>query len=245
MVQVEKNDDKMSIRKLPVIGTDFPADAVILAAGDFPARPAARAWFERLPDRIFCCDRGVENLLQAGYRPQAVIGDGDSVSAATRKALGEIFIQIDEQEDNDLSKTMRHVCSLGYRHIVILGATGAREDHTLGNLSLLADYALEADVIMETDYGRFVPICQDTVFRSFPGQQISIFPLDGQRLTLEGLRWPLQGKKLRRWWEATLNEALGSTFTVRTEGWTLVYLLRDDPSYEAEPRQRDSEVSRE
>jgi len=58
---------------------------------------------------------------------------------------------------------------------VIVGATGKREDHTLGNISLLADYMKTAKVVMVTDYGIFTPMQGITEFTSHKGQQVSLF----------------------------------------------------------------------
>lgn len=53
---------------------------------------------------------------------------------------------------------MRYARGEGFRRIDILGATGKREDHTLGNISLLFDYMRQGlDVTMQTDYGSFTP----------------------------------------------------------------------------------------
>ncbi len=46
-----------------------------------------------------------------------------------------------------------------------------------------------------------------------------------------GLRWPLDGFHARRWWQASLNEALGTEFSLRTEGHLVVF-----QTYEAKER---------
>ena len=61
---------------------------------------------------------------------------------------------MEDQEINDLTKSVRFAHTQGYREVLILGATGLREDHTLGNISLLMDYAhLFKRVEMLSDYG--------------------------------------------------------------------------------------------
>ena len=39
----------------------------------------------------------------------------------------------------------------------------------------------------------------------------------------EGLRWPLADFHARRWWQASLNEATSTAFTLRSEGWLVVF----------------------
>jgi len=198
-------------------------DAIILAAGDFPTHPAALQMLEHYRDRIICCDGAAKALLQAGYYPQAVVGDGDSLSPETHNAVSNRFICNPDQETNDLTKAFHYALSQNYRKILILGATGKREDHTLGNISLLADYMDHAEVSMMTNYGTFTPATGNTVFTSCPGQQISVFCMDQSPLTLRGLKWPLENRKISRWWQATLNEALSDHFEVITSGKVIVY----------------------
>jgi len=110
------------------------------------------------------------------------------------------------------------------RRLTILGATGRREDHTLGNISLLADYqARGLDVEMWTDYGVFTPATGCQTFASRAGQQVSVFCLDDAPLTLRDVRWPLEGRRITRWWQASLNEALTDTFRIETRGRVIVF----------------------
>lgn len=202
----------------------YLADVLILAAGDFPSHPEALKQLEKYRDRILCCDSAAETLLHQGYQPMMVIGDGDSISETTRRQLGNHYLKIEEQDDNDLTKSVHYAIAQGYRRLIILGATGKREDHTLGNISLLADYIDEVEVVMQTDYGYFVPIRQNTRFSCQKGQQISFFCMDAIPITLEGLKWPLKNQVLTRWWQATLNEAVSDHFEVKTQGHVIVFL---------------------
>ena len=107
-----------------------------------------------------------------------------------------------------------------------MGATGIREDHTLANISLLADYSLRIEGIsMLTDYGRIDVVSRFTRMNSYPGQQVSLFAIDPQTIvSVEGLKYPLVRRKLSNWWQGSLNEALESVFVVKPEkGAVLVY----------------------
>ena len=109
----------------------------ILAAGDFPTHPAPLAALAGA-EHVVCCDSAARRLLDYGREPDAVVGDMDSLSPELRQHLGKRIHQVDEQDDNDLAKAFRFALSQGWRDIVILGATGKREDHTLGNIAWLA-----------------------------------------------------------------------------------------------------------
>ena len=200
------------------------ADAVILAAGDFPTHPIPLGMLTKAAGRIICCDGAADRLLAAGFMPMAVVGDGDSISPEARERLSDRLHIESEQETNDLSKAVRYAVRQGMHRLLILGATGRREDHTLGNISLLAsyqDYGL--DVEMWTDYGIFTPATGRQTFASHAGQQLSVFCLDDAPLTLLDVRWPLEARSITRWWQATLNEALTDTFRIETRGRIIVF----------------------
>ena len=200
------------------------ADAVILAAGDFPTHPIPLGMLTKAADRIICCDGAADRLLAAGFTPMAVVGDGDSISPEARERLSDRLHIESEQETNDLSKAVRYAVRQGMHRLLILGATGRREDHTLGNISLLADYqARGLDVEMWTDYGVFTPATGCQTFASRAGQQVSVFCLDDAPLTLRDVRWPLEGRRITRWWQATLNKALTDTFRIETRGRVIVF----------------------
>ena len=198
-------------------------DAVILAAGDFPSHSIPLQVLEQYHDRIICCDGAADTLIQSGFYPKIVIGDGDSISPETRIALFDRIICDKDQETNDLTKAFRYAISQNFKRLLILGATGKREDHTLGNISLLVDYMDHAEIRMLTNYGVVIPVAGNAVFKSCPGQQISVFCMDQSPLTLSGLKWPVENRIINRWWEATLNEALSERFEIKTTGRVVVF----------------------
>ena len=112
----------------------------------------------------------------------------------------------------------RHDCHGDTLQVNILGATGLREDHTLGNISLLAHYMERypnVEFVMRSDFNTFYPMQGTRQFASEKGQQVSLFSLTPEvPVSVSGLRYPIESRCLRSWWEGTLNEALGDTFEV-------------------------------
>ncbi len=194
--------------------------AVILADGEFPRNAVAVKILRTVP-AVVCCDGAARKLLAHGVQPEAIVGDGDSLSRKIRERYASVIYCEKEQETNDLSKAFRYCLARGWRDILILGATGKREDHTLGNVSLLMDYMEHARVQMLTDYGLFTPVCGDAELESFPGQQVSVFNMGCTLLEGENLVYPLS--VFTNWWQGTLNEATGKSFKLFTDGKILVY----------------------
>jgi thiamine pyrophosphokinase len=126
-----------------------------------------------------------------------------------------------------LTKAVKFAVSLSMKKIAILGATGKREDHTLGNIGLLADYMDIADVVMFTDYGCFFPIAGNRIVQAQPGQQISFFCMDVAPLTVGGVKWLIKNRMLTRWWQGTLNEVIEQNVEIETQGKVVVFLKYD------------------
>jgi thiamine pyrophosphokinase len=202
-------------------------DGVIVAAGDFPGHEIPVSVLEWNRDRIISCDSAADELLRQGYMPKYGIGDGDSMSPEAKERLAGRLIIESEQENNDLTKAVKFAVSRGMKKIAILGATGKREDHTLGNIGLLADYMDIADVMMFTDYGCFFPISGKREIPCYVGQQISFFCMDAEFLTVRGVKWLIENRRLTRWWQGTLNEALEEKIEIETQGKVVVFLKYD------------------
>lgn len=197
----------------------------ILADGAPPTHPAARAAFDAA-SRLVCCDGAYRKARALGRLPDLVVGDGDSLSAADRAALGERFVSIAEQETNDLDKAFRTaVARFGGAGIVILGAGGLREDHFLGNVFRLPGFARAApDVAMVTDAGTFTVVTGARRYACRPGEAVSVFAPDpAARATSEGLEWPLAGVSLAELWRGTLNRTTGTSFRLACDRPLLVY----------------------
>ena len=197
-------------------------DAVIVANGQFPSH-AIPLDILKSAHHIVCCDGAIHYLSPITKHPSpntcTIIGDGDSVPDEYRDRL----ICIEEQDDNDLTKATRYCLSQGWHRLAYLGATGLREDHTLGNISLLMRYYREMNVegTMFTDHGFFTPAYGRRTFSTMKGQQVSIFNFGCHQLSSEGLRWNCYD--FDQWWQGTLNEALSDTFSISADSYYLVY----------------------
>ena len=200
----------------------FVPEAAVIGNGEFPRRKILDEWLKRV-NYTACCDGAADRFLSLGRIPNLIIGDCDSLSAETERQYEHLICRIPEQETNDQTKAVRYLASNGFRKIVILGATGRREDHTLGNISLLVYYLkFGVTAVMPTDSGIFIP-CRDTMkFSSFVGQQISIFRFGARCLRAENLRYSLHNFDM--FWQGTLNEATADEFSVFAKGYYLVYM---------------------
>ena len=195
-------------------------DTVILAAGDFP-RTGGAAW--RLlagAKRVVCCDGAAQAYRRRFKRePLAIVGDLDSLKGG--RSGGARIVHVAEQETNDLAKAVRWCAAQGWKQPVIVGATGKREDHTLGNVFRALAFGLE----IVTDHGRFVPFEGRLRLKVAAGAPVSVFAPDPTtRMTSKGLEWPLDGVRFRNLYCATLNRTTAKRIVLTATRPVYVYL---------------------
>nr|MBD5377870.1 thiamine diphosphokinase [Bacteroides sp.] len=209
---------------------DFSPQAVVIDAGQFPTSPQALRWLS-VTDKIVCCD-GAANayLSRPGARAWRIVGDCDSLSPLILSRYADIVRRRPDQETNDQTKAVTYLAHRGLTPIAIIGATGLREDHTFGNISLLIDYHLQGiEARAYTDHGVFIPASGTRTFHCPTGTQVSIFNFGATGLHADGLRYPL--RDFTTWWQGTLNETTAPTFTIHAHGPYLLFL-----TYHPNPR---------
>ena len=198
---------------------------VIICDGQFPKNEYPR-YLIRTADFIVCCDGALRKFVRNSMAifgedrlPDLVIGDMDTLPASWQKKYSDIIIRESEQEHNDQTKAVRWVLGniADIDHIYILGSTGGRADHTIGNLSLLMEYTrmfdLE-DITIEavTDEGTVFAVNDTIEFDCGIGRQVSIFSPDNSlKIRSTGLEYPTDEVVFDNWWKATLNKATQDT----------------------------------
>ena len=202
----------------------FKFKIAILANGEKPAHEFPLSILKNA-EQVICCDGAVSFLEQQNIIPHIIIGDCDSISSSQKEKYKSI-IQKDASVDyNDLQKAIKYCIEKKYENVVILGASGLRDDHFLANIGILMHYAHQLSLTMITNYGIFIPINQTTTFESYAGQQISVFSFSPEaEMSYHGLKYPVKKQKFKELWEGSLNEAIGESFTIEVEGDVLVYL---------------------
>ncbi len=202
---------------------DFKPEALVVDNGEYPTHRLPLSWIKTTP-YIICCDGAADTFISKERTPDIILGDGDSISADNKSRESIPFLQIDEQESNDQTKAVNYLIQKGIKNIGIVGATGKREDHTLGNISLLIEYQrMGINAIMATDNGVFFPCKDEVCIKSYKGQQVSIFNISGSHFSSNNLVYPLPDR-LDMWWQGTLNEAKENAFSIEAEGEYLIFL---------------------
>lgn len=189
--------------------------AIVLADGD--VAPRARiddAWpgWADPAALVVAVDGGTRHAAGLGLRPTIWVGDGDSVEPADLERLAadgaEIRRVASAKDESDTELAVLVALERGADEIVILGALGgARIDHALANVGLLAHPLLAGRRAMLLDAGARVSFLRapasdgSPVGRELPGPiggLVSLLPLgDGvEGVTTSGLQYPLTDEPL-------------------------------------------------
>lgn len=217
------------------------SNVVIICDGKFPKTEYPR-YLIRSADFIICCDGALRKFMRNSTAvfgeerlPDLVIGDMDTLPMSMQKKYSDIIIKENEQEHNDQTKAVRWALNnlRGIESIHILGATGGRTDHTIGNVSLLMEYTRLFDlggisIEMVSDNGTIFPINDTIEFECGPGRSVSIFTPDNSlKIRSEGLEYPTDDVVFDNWWKATLNRSIADNVRLELSHRSMALIILD------------------
>lgn len=152
-------------------------------------------------DCILAADSGMNALYAAAVTPDIIIGDFDSADEKIlaffqqNKAIDFCTLN-QEKDDTDTEFAIRESIRRGADSITIIGGTGTRLDHVLGNISLLG-IGFEEQISMELldEHNRIRMIQKPLTLEKDAqyGKYVSLIPYGGdvQGITLRGFKYPL------------------------------------------------------
>ncbi|MEW5724586.1 MAG: thiamine diphosphokinase [Thermodesulfobacteriota bacterium] len=173
--------------------------AVILANGEMTGQEVARRVLASA-DLVIAADGGALHVRALGVRPDAVIGDMDSLSEEDLAGLARAGVELVKhparKDLTDLELALELARDRGADEIVVLGAMGRRWDMALANVMLLASPALVGCNVRLMDgphEARLLRGGEKAAVTGRPGDTLSLIPLGRPAVgvTLTGLEYPL------------------------------------------------------
>jgi thiamine pyrophosphokinase len=160
---------------------------VLLLGGGDVTRSLVNATLRFAPILV-AADGGANVAAAMGLRPEAVIGDFDSILPETRAALDPASLHhVPDQDTTDFEKCLTRIDA---PLILGVGFTGARSDHALAVWNAMVRHADRPCVIVSRDDVVFVGP-REMVLDLDPGTRVSLFPMAEMRGRSEGLRWAI------------------------------------------------------
>jgi len=181
---------------------------IVIISGGYIDDIFATEWImEYVPEYTIVADSGMEFCRRAGITPDMIIGDFDSVKEDTLDFFKDqpaiVFKELNPiKDDTDTEFAISQAMTLGAKEISVLGATGTRIDHVLGNISLLGiGLSKQVQIQLVDSHNRIrmidksVKIAKKEQFGSY----VSLIPYQGEvtQLTLKGFKYPLNNFNLK------------------------------------------------
>lgn len=215
-------------------------NTVILTGGNI-RRDFALQILKNTFDKIIAVDKGLEFCYENGIMPTNIVGDFDTLDHEILEWYRQnTAIEIREynpvKDATDTQIAVELALALGSRQITILGGTGSRIDHVLGNIQTMY-LALEkgADCAMLDPHNRIRLIRGGfTLSREEQyGDYFSLIPFttDVIGVTLRGVKYPLTGYHFTVQGSAGLgvsNEITGEEARISMENGIMILIESKD-----------------
>lgn len=160
------------------------------------------AYIKKYPcDIMIAVDAGMSFFYRSHLMPDYIVGDFDSAAPEALRYFKEskkpIILQFQsEKDETDTELAIRTAIDKGCQSVHILGATGTRIDHVMGNIHLLG-MAMEqgGECVIVDEHNRIRMIRDGLTIKKEEqyGTYVSLFPFTPQvkKLTLTGFKYPL------------------------------------------------------
>ena len=154
------------------------------------------------PDRVITADKGLTYAKKLNITPDIILGDFDSCSKDVMEEFStdEKIIVPCEKDDTDTGLAMQKAIETGADEILLVGGTGTRMDHVLGNIGQLFyahEKGIKAELIDANNRMRVLDHESRLSKKDQFGKYVSLIPLyEASGITLKGFKYPLSDHTL-------------------------------------------------
>jgi thiamine pyrophosphokinase len=220
----------------------MPRDfSVAFIGGGAPGAQTCRAlaYGARL---VAAADYGLVHAERAGFLPDIIVGDMDSLAQAGEAGRLEkyppaaVFRHSADKDESDTELALQALWERGAAHIRIIGGGGGRLDHIF---ALRALFDREQHPVSWHTGGESIYAVDSASGRlSLPahaGQCVSVFAAGAAaggvawQAESDGLKWPLGGAHWTSGAGGLSNTALGDTFSVEARAGRFIVVVNETP----------------
>ena len=184
----------------------------------------------RRDDYVICCDCGLKHTEGLGVEPDLITGDFDSYEKPETEV--ETIVLPKEKDDTDTVYAVSEALERGFEEFLLVGMTGRRLDHTLGNVYILVRLAeLGKQAMIVDDYSEIEYIPQGTTVEIDDSYAyFSLLNITGKAsgITIRDAKYELTDAEILPYYQYGIsNEVLpGKTAAVSVKNGSLL-LVRD------------------
>ncbi len=200
---------------------------VAFIGGEGPV-PALASALVGTPDVVVAADSGLTAAENAGFRPDWIVGDMDSLIDLSRLAAyppDRVLRYPRDKDDTDTELALRLLWEQGCGQVELVGGGGGRMDHLLA-LAALFDREKAPDRWISSRED--VRLVRDTVQARIPQESlVSVFPVGKGPWKAEstGLRWPLDALAWDRGFYGVSNVAVTGDIRIRALAGRFLLIL--------------------
>lgn len=183
----------------------------------------------RTDDYKVFCDCGLRHAELLGVSPDLIVGDFDSHEQPVTDT--ETIVLPVMKDDTDSLHALNEAASRGYKDFLLIGMTGRRLDHTLGNVYMLVRaYEMGLNAVIVDDFSEISIVGSEPVYIDDSMPFFSLLNITGtaRGIHITDAKYPLDGAEIKCDYQYGIsNEVLpGRTASVRVEDGLLL-LIRD------------------
>ncbi len=164
-------------------------------------------------DFIIYCDCGLKHKERLEAKPDLIVGDFDSYeksklggisinmenATATDEDSSEVIELCPVKDDTDTSHAVTVALERGFEDFLLVGMTGRRMDHTLGNVYILHRLdELNKKALMVDDYSEMSIVNRETVSIDDSMPFFSLINITGKAsgITIKNAKYPLENSEI-------------------------------------------------
>ncbi|MGL4875673.1 MAG: thiamine diphosphokinase [Clostridium sp.] len=176
---------------------------LVVTGGNKPSYELLRKYIEA-SDFIIGVDSGINVLYEYNVKPNLIVGDFDSGKIEVLEYFKKIGIEVKgystEKDYTDTHLGYNIAKEMKAREIYILGGTGTRLDHTLGNIGLFLN-SIEDDIrlVIEDDNNKIYLGQKNEVIKRERGKYLSFHGLSNivKGFTIKDAKYELEKYDLK------------------------------------------------
>ena len=206
---------------------NFENYTLVFCNGDPPHGERLRN-LVRDPARIVCADGGAQKALAAGYSPDLIVGDLDSLDAGSGLSDGVEIVRVPGQDNTDFEKTLDVMLARGMDHFLVTAFSGGRIDQTLANIQIAFEYAARCMIALADNHFVLFPVT-GTFESEFPvGSTVSIISMtDESVVSTSGLAYGLNESVLPKGGHAVSNKSIKEFISVTVHKGGILLMVND------------------
>lgn len=191
--------------------------------------------------KIIAVDAGLRHLDKAGFTPDILVGDFDSVQTDilkkyTKHRDAQIYRYSPVKDASDLELAVQICHGKRFRRLYMLACSGGRLDHMLANIFLLCKWVSRGmELILLDQYNKIYAV--EKSLRIYKKEQygnyISFFPMGGRNpeFSIYGVKYPVKSLKADKYDQPSLtisNEIEGEFAEIELSGGMLLVIESKD-----------------